>query len=80
MLFANCFARDGRIKVIGGDNIEAVLASPKQLPFKNLEVRFTSLLRAYNNQIQFQFQSIGSNNISFDVVHSLSPDVLASLT
>jgi syntaxin-binding protein 5 len=29
---------DGRIKVIGGDNIEAILASPKQLPFKNLEV------------------------------------------
>ncbi|CAN8257088.1 unnamed protein product [Cochlearia groenlandica] len=28
---------DGRIKVIGGDNIEAVLASSKQLPFKNLE-------------------------------------------
>ncbi|XP_020875912.1 uncharacterized protein LOC9307240 [Arabidopsis lyrata subsp. lyrata] len=28
---------DGRIKVIGGDNIEAILASPKQLPFKNLE-------------------------------------------
>lgn len=30
--------RDGRIKVIGGDHIEAVLTSPKQLPFKNLEV------------------------------------------
>lgn len=28
---------DGRIKVIGGDNIEALLISPKQLPFKNLE-------------------------------------------
>ncbi|KAL0736522.1 hypothetical protein Bca4012_012732 [Brassica carinata] len=28
---------DGRIKVIGGDNIEAILSSPKQLPFKNLE-------------------------------------------
>ncbi|XP_019084500.1 PREDICTED: uncharacterized protein LOC104708556 [Camelina sativa] len=28
---------DGRIKVIGGDNIEAILASHKQLPFKNLE-------------------------------------------
>lgn len=28
---------DGRIKVIGGDHIEAVLTSPKQLPFKNLE-------------------------------------------
>ncbi|CAH8324377.1 unnamed protein product [Eruca vesicaria subsp. sativa] len=28
---------DGRIKVIGGDNIEAILASPKHLPFKNLQ-------------------------------------------
>ncbi|KAL1197022.1 hypothetical protein V5N11_024817 [Cardamine amara subsp. amara] len=28
---------DGRIKVIGGDNIEAVFASPNQLPFKNLQ-------------------------------------------
>ncbi|XP_050209690.1 uncharacterized protein LOC126660311 [Mercurialis annua] len=28
---------DGRIKVIGGDNIEGLLVSPKQLPFKNLE-------------------------------------------
>lgn len=28
---------DGRIKVIGGDNIEALLVSPKSLPFKNLE-------------------------------------------
>ncbi|KAL6953517.1 hypothetical protein U1Q18_046637 [Sarracenia purpurea var. burkii] len=29
---------DGRIKVIGGDNIEALLISPKQLPYKYLEV------------------------------------------
>ncbi|XVE99772.1 hypothetical protein REPUB_Repub03eG0229800 [Reevesia pubescens] len=28
---------DGRIKVIGGENIEALLVSPKQFPFKNLE-------------------------------------------
>ncbi|XP_050250794.1 uncharacterized protein LOC126697743 isoform X2 [Quercus robur] len=28
---------DGRIKVIGGDNIEALLISPKQLPYKYLE-------------------------------------------
>ncbi|EYU26793.1 hypothetical protein MIMGU_mgv1a0006321mg, partial [Erythranthe guttata] len=28
---------DGRIKVIGGDNIEVLLISPKPLPFKNLE-------------------------------------------
>ncbi|PIN06027.1 Tomosyn [Handroanthus impetiginosus] len=29
---------DGRIKVVGGDNIEGLLLSPKALPFKNLEV------------------------------------------
>ncbi|CAH9089007.1 unnamed protein product [Cuscuta epithymum] len=28
---------DGRIKVIGGDNIEALLVSPRQLPYKYLE-------------------------------------------
>lgn len=28
---------DGRIKIIGGDNIEGLLVSPKQSPFKNLE-------------------------------------------
>ncbi|KAH7677887.1 syntaxin-binding protein 5 [Dioscorea alata] len=28
---------DGRIKIIGGDNIEGLLISPKKLPFKNLE-------------------------------------------
>uniref|UniRef100_A0A2N9H7E9 V-SNARE coiled-coil homology domain-containing protein n=1 Tax=Fagus sylvatica TaxID=28930 RepID=A0A2N9H7E9_FAGSY len=29
---------DGRIKVIGGDGIEGLLISPKQMPYKNLEV------------------------------------------
>ncbi|MCD7471535.1 hypothetical protein HAX54_012025 [Datura stramonium] len=28
---------DGRIKVVGGDNIEGLLISPKQLPHKYLE-------------------------------------------
>ena len=36
-LFFN-WCRDGRIKVIGGNNIEGLLVSPKQLPFKYLEV------------------------------------------
>lgn len=35
MLF---ICRDGRIKVIGGDGIEGLLISPKQLPYKNIEV------------------------------------------
>ena len=30
--------RDGRIKVLGGDSIEAIFTSTKPLPFKNLEV------------------------------------------
>ena len=30
--------RDGRIKVIGGDGIEGLLISPKQLPYKYIEV------------------------------------------
>lgn len=34
--------RDGRIKVVGGDNIEALLISPAALPFKNLEVCYYS--------------------------------------
>lgn len=28
---------DGRIKIIGGDNIEGLLISPKKLPYKNIE-------------------------------------------
>lgn len=34
-----CFCRDGRIKIIGGDNIEGLLISPNKLPYKILEVR-----------------------------------------
>lgn len=34
----HCNYRDGRIKVIGGSNVEGLLFSPKPLPFKNLEV------------------------------------------
>lgn len=44
--------RDGRIKVIGGDNIEGLLISSKQLPYKYLEVGFLYLYRFltfYNN-------------------------------
>ncbi|OIW07459.1 hypothetical protein TanjilG_24321 [Lupinus angustifolius] len=34
---SNLNDRDGRLKVIGGDNIEGILISPKQLPYKFLE-------------------------------------------
>lgn len=32
------YCRDGRIKVIGGDNIEGLLICPKKVPYKYLEV------------------------------------------
>lgn len=38
IFFSLILCRDGRIKVIGGDNIEGLLTSAKQLPFKYLEV------------------------------------------
>uniref|UniRef100_A0A6N2KMC9 Uncharacterized protein n=1 Tax=Salix viminalis TaxID=40686 RepID=A0A6N2KMC9_SALVM len=33
---------DGRLKVFGGDGIEVIFTSPKQLPYKNIEVWFYS--------------------------------------
>lgn len=36
--FALLNGRDGRLKVIGGDNIEGFLVSPKRVPCKHLEV------------------------------------------
>ncbi|KAF5736569.1 hypothetical protein HS088_TW14G00714 [Tripterygium wilfordii] len=46
---------DGRIKVIGGDNIEALLVSPKQLPFKNLEfMQNKGFLASISNENEIQ--------------------------
>lgn len=56
------FYRDGRIKVIGGDNIEALLVSPQQLPYKYLEVFFTikllSASKITNLLLKFFYVSI----------------------
>ena len=59
--------RDGRIKVIGGDNIEAILSSPKQLPFKNLEVCCCILahfLVCWEAIITFSFKVLVTNCIA----------------
>ncbi|XP_057989734.1 uncharacterized protein LOC110657239 isoform X2 [Hevea brasiliensis] len=46
---------DGRIKVIGGDNIEALLVSPKELPFKNLEfLQNQGFLASVTNENEIQ--------------------------
>ncbi|KAG2310138.1 hypothetical protein Bca52824_021695 [Brassica carinata] len=50
---------DGRIKVIGNDNIEAILASPKQLPFKNLEfIENQGFLVSISNENDIQADSV----------------------
>ncbi|CAA7040331.1 unnamed protein product [Microthlaspi erraticum] len=72
---------DGRIKVIGGDNIEAILASPKQLPFKNLEfVENQGFLVSISNENEIQVWDLDlrqttsslcweSNITSFSILH-----------
>ncbi|WMV33462.1 hypothetical protein MTR67_026847 [Solanum verrucosum] len=44
---------DGRIKVIGGSNVEGLLFSPKPLAFKNLEVCNLSCVRSLCVSVQF---------------------------
>ncbi|GJR40164.1 synaptobrevin, WD40/YVTN repeat-like-containing domain protein [Tanacetum coccineum] len=56
---------DGRIKVIGGDNIEGLLISPKQLPFKYLEVAVLDM-----NEISVSFLTDSLPNPSSPVIHS----------
>ncbi|KAL8262357.1 hypothetical protein R6Q59_026406 [Mikania micrantha] len=72
---------DGKIKVIGGDNIEGLLISPKQLPFKYLEFLSNKgflVSISNNNDIQvwnLENRSIasslqwGSNITSFSVIY-----------
>lgn len=38
VMVCSSFGRDGRIKLIGGDNIEGLFVSPNQFPYKYLEV------------------------------------------
>ncbi|OMO50078.1 Synaptobrevin [Corchorus capsularis] len=75
---------DGRIKVIGGENIEALLVSPKQLPFKNLEfLQNQGFLVSVSNENEIQVWDLEQRNIAsslkwesnitaFKVIHGTS--------
>ncbi|KAK0586316.1 hypothetical protein LWI29_004894 [Acer saccharum] len=75
---------DGRIKVIGGDNIEGLFVSPKQLTFKNLEfLRNQGFLVNISNENEIQVWDLEhrrinstfrweSNITAFSVIHSTS--------
>ncbi|KAL1533424.1 hypothetical protein AAHA92_33309 [Salvia divinorum] len=56
---------DGRIKVIGGDNIEALLISPTALPFKYLEfLQNQGFLVSVSNENEIQVWDLGMRCIS----------------
>ncbi|CAA2983226.1 isoform 5 of syntaxin-binding 5-like [Olea europaea subsp. europaea] len=56
---------DGRIKVIGGDNIEGLLMSPKSLPFKNLEfMQNQGFLVTVSNENEIQVWDLEKRCIS----------------
>ncbi|CAK9173541.1 unnamed protein product [Ilex paraguariensis] len=56
---------DGRIKVIGGDNIEGLLMSPKPLPFKNLEfLQNQGFLVSVSNENEIQIWDLENRRIA----------------
>ncbi|KAF7825527.1 Syntaxin-binding protein 5 [Senna tora] len=55
---------DGRFKIIGGDNIEGLLVSPKQLPYKHLEfLQNQGFLISVSNDNEIQVWSLESRNL-----------------
>ncbi|KAJ7963959.1 transducin family protein / WD-40 repeat family protein [Quillaja saponaria] len=56
---------DGKIKVIGGDNIEGLLISPKPLPFKNLEfLQNQGFLASVSNDNEVQVWDLENRQIA----------------
>ncbi|XVF40714.1 hypothetical protein PTKIN_Ptkin01aG0137000 [Pterospermum kingtungense] len=56
---------DGRIKVIGGENVEALLVSPKQLPFKHLEfLQNQGFLVSVSNENEIQVWDLEQRQIA----------------
>ncbi|WVY89874.1 hypothetical protein V8G54_035388 [Vigna mungo] len=56
---------DGRIKVCGGNNIEGILISPKQAPFKNLEfLENQGFLASVSNDNEIQVWDLKSKQIA----------------
>ncbi|KAG6728776.1 hypothetical protein I3842_02G190500 [Carya illinoinensis] len=56
---------DGRIKVIGGDNIEALLTSPRQLPFKHLQfLQNQGFLASVSNENEIQVWDLEHRQIA----------------
>ncbi|XVE52480.1 hypothetical protein DITRI_Ditri02bG0125500 [Diplodiscus trichospermus] len=60
---------DGRIKVIGGENIEALLVSPKELPFKHLEfLQNQGFLVSVSSENEIQVWDLEQRQIAFIIM------------
>nr|GMC93790.1 Syntaxin-binding protein 5-like [Ipomoea batatas] len=60
---------DGRIKVIGGDNIEALLVSPQQLPYKYLEfLQNQGFLVSITNENDIQVWNLRNRSLACSLV------------
>ncbi|KAM7271428.1 hypothetical protein ACFE04_030642 [Oxalis oulophora] len=56
---------DGRIKVLGDDNIQALLASPKPIPFKHLEfIQNQGFLATVSNENEIQVWDLDQRKIT----------------
>lgn len=59
---------DGRIKVIGGDNIEGLLISPKQLPYKHLEFLYNQgYLVSISNENDIQVWDLEHRSVAYSL-------------
>ncbi|MBA0601160.1 hypothetical protein Gorai_004346, partial [Gossypium raimondii] len=59
---------DGRIKVIGGEYVEALLVSPKHIPFKNLEfLQNQGFLVSVSNENEIQVWDLGQRQIASSI-------------
>ncbi|KAL0452719.1 UNVERIFIED_CONTAM: Syntaxin-binding protein 5 [Sesamum latifolium] len=59
---------DGRIKVVGGDNIEGLLISPKALSFKNLEfLQNQGFLVSVSNENEIQVWDLEKRRLSSNI-------------
>ncbi|PKA62692.1 hypothetical protein AXF42_Ash012279 [Apostasia shenzhenica] len=59
---------DGRIKIIGGDNIEGLLLSPKKVPYKYLEfLHNKGLLICISNENDIQVWDLQCRNLAYSL-------------
>ncbi|KAK8913543.1 hypothetical protein KSP39_PZI023707 [Platanthera zijinensis] len=72
---------DGRIKIIGGDNIEGLLISPKKLPYKYLEfLENKGLILGVSNENDIQVWDLQCRKLSYSLQWEANITAFAVIT